>query len=52
MGHSTVRETTRVSPATLARLRELGADRMIVGMPLFRTGDAEPMLDAVAELIA
>jgi probable F420-dependent oxidoreductase len=46
------RETTRVAPATLARLRELGADRMIVGMPLFRTGDAEPMLDAVAELIA
>lgn len=48
----TFRETARVAPATLIRLRELGADRMIVGMPLFRTGDAEPMLDAVAELIA
>jgi probable F420-dependent oxidoreductase len=46
------RESVRVGPAALTRLRALGADRMIVGMPLFRTGDAEPMLDAVAELIA
>ena len=38
-------------PDTLARLRDLGADRMIVGMPLFRMADAEPMLDAVAELV-
>jgi len=25
---------------------------MIVGIPLFHSGDAEPMLDAIAELIA
>jgi hypothetical protein len=31
---------------------DLGADRMIVGIPLFHSGDAEPMLDAIAELIA
>lgn len=47
----TYRERVRVRPDTLARLRDLGADRVIVGMPLFRIEDAEPMLDAVAELV-
>jgi probable F420-dependent oxidoreductase len=49
---ATFRDKVRIAPATLTRLHELGADRVIVGMPLFRIEDAEHMLDAVAELIA
>lgn len=37
---------------TISSLNELGADRLIVGMPLFRKTDAEPMLDIVATLVA
>jgi hypothetical protein len=32
------------------QVRDLGADRLVVGMPLFRSDDIEPMLDAVTEL--
>lgn len=45
------RDEVRLAPRVLDQLRALGADRVIVGMPLFRLGDAEPMLDEVAELV-
>jgi probable F420-dependent oxidoreductase len=45
------RDRLRIAPSLLLRLQDLGADRVIVGMPLFRTGDIEPMLDAVADLV-
>jgi probable F420-dependent oxidoreductase len=45
------RKHVRISPSTVSRLRELGADRLIVGVPNFQAEFAEPMLDAVAELI-
>ena len=45
------RKHVPISPSTVSRLRELGADRLIVGVPNFQAEFAEPMLDAVAELI-
>lgn len=39
--------TTEVVP----RLADVGAGRLIVGMPMFRLDDVEPMLDLVATLI-
>jgi probable F420-dependent oxidoreductase len=47
----TYRAKRRVSFDVVKKVRDLGADRLVVGMPLFRTSDIEPMLDAVAELI-
>jgi len=32
-------------------LRDLGADRAIIGMPMFRFDGVEPMLGSVASLI-
>jgi probable F420-dependent oxidoreductase len=45
------RDEVRITPRVLERLREIGADRVIVDMPLFRLRDVEPMLDEVAELL-
>ena len=45
------RERRRIGAGVVRRVRDLGADRLIVGMPLYRMDDVEPMLDAVAELI-
>jgi alkanesulfonate monooxygenase SsuD/methylene tetrahydromethanopterin reductase-like flavin-dependent oxidoreductase (luciferase family) len=45
------RDEVRITPRLLDRLRELGADRVIVGMPLFRLRDVEAMLDEVANLL-
>jgi len=45
------RKHVRISPLTVSQLRELGADRLIVGVPHFQAEFAEAMLDAVAELI-
>lgn len=45
------RDEVRITPQVLDRLRELGADRVIVGMPLFRVRDVEPMLDEAASLL-
>lgn len=47
----TYKTKRRVKRATVERVRDLGADRLIVGMPLFTVDTIEPMLDAVAELI-
>lgn len=45
------RDEVRITPQLLDRLRELGADRVIIGMPLFRLTDVETMLDEVANLL-
>ena len=42
------RDEVMIKPDVLLRLRDLGADRVIVGMPMFRLDDVEPMLDSVA----
>ena len=46
----TFRSRTTATARLLTRLEDLGADRLIVGMPWFRRADAEPMLDVVAML--
>jgi hypothetical protein len=46
----TYRSKRRVKADVVRRLRDLGADRLIVGVPLYRTEAIEPMLDAAAEL--
>lgn len=46
------RERVRISPSTVARLRDLGTERLIVGVPHFHADSAEPMLDAAAELMS
>jgi alkanesulfonate monooxygenase SsuD/methylene tetrahydromethanopterin reductase-like flavin-dependent oxidoreductase (luciferase family) len=47
----TYRAKRRVALDVVKKVRDLGADRLVVGMPRFRTTDIEQMLDAVAELI-
>jgi probable F420-dependent oxidoreductase len=47
----TYRARRRLSIDMVKCIRDLGADRVVVGMPLFRPDMMEPMLDAVAELI-
>jgi len=46
----TFRARTETTKGLAARLADCGTDRLIVGMPLFRLTDAEPMLDSVAAL--
>ncbi len=46
----TFRSRRRLPVDTVKRVRDLGADRLVIGMPLYREELMEPMLDAVLEL--
>lgn len=45
------RDEVMIKADVLHRLRVLGADRVIIGMPMFRRDDVEQMLDVVASAI-
>lgn len=52
VGVARYRDNVRITVDALLRLRDLGADRVIIGMPMFCLDDVEPMLDVVADAVA